>query len=132
MHAAKGLKAADIGGTSDPYVMLKAGEYRNRTVVQYKTLEPDWSETKGGGKFNFPPIDDTLIIDVKDADLATSDHLGTAMVPLVGLAAEVEHTAWYPLEGGEGKKLATGEPFSSHHHSSHHHPSHHHPSHHHP
>ena len=43
-------------------------------------------ETRGGGRFNFPPVDDTLIIDDNVADLTTSDRLGTAMILLLGLA----------------------------------------------
>ncbi|KAL3575065.1 hypothetical protein D5086_023166 [Populus alba] len=44
---AKDLIAADLRGTSDPYVRVHYGSLKKRTkcVVMYKTLNPHWNQT---------------------------------------------------------------------------------------
>ncbi|KAL3570839.1 hypothetical protein D5086_028088 [Populus alba] len=42
---AKDLIAADIRGTSDPYVRVQYGSSKKRTKVMYKTLNPQWNQT---------------------------------------------------------------------------------------
>eukprot|EP00966_Prymnesium_polylepis_P294252 6795609-Prymnesium_polylepis.1 len=41
---AEGLKAADSGGTSDPYVEVQLGKMKRTSRVIKKTLEPKWNE----------------------------------------------------------------------------------------
>ena len=41
---ASGLRAADRGGTSDPYVKLKLGGAKRQSTVVKKTLAPTWAE----------------------------------------------------------------------------------------
>ena len=48
LQRGSGLKAADKGGTSDPYVVVGLGKAKKRSAVLQKTLEPQWDES-----FNF-------------------------------------------------------------------------------
>ena len=106
---AKGLRAADSNGLSDPFVQVECGTYSRRSAIVFKTLDPDWTETRGGGRFTFPPTDDTLQIEVKDKDLFTSDFLGGVDLYLPDMEHGVEVVQWYDLEGGTGKNRATGQ-----------------------
>ncbi|GAB1225829.1 hypothetical protein ENUP19_0263G0049 [Entamoeba nuttalli] len=45
---ARGIKAADITGTSDGYVKVKVGKKKEKTKIAKPSLNPDWNET-----FNF-------------------------------------------------------------------------------
>jgi len=62
---AKDLKAADRGGTSDPYVQVHVGnavEKAKKTRVQTKTLSPEWNQTfkivvEGGQKYDSVTIE---------------------------------------------------------------------------
>ena len=39
---ARGLRSADFGGFSDPYVTLELGNSYSRTHTVYRNLDPDW------------------------------------------------------------------------------------------
>ena len=41
---AQGLRAADIGGLSDPFAILELGNTRLQTHTVYKTLDPTWEK----------------------------------------------------------------------------------------
>ena len=41
---AKGLRAADLNGKSDPYVIFKGDGKKAKSKVQPKTLDPEWNE----------------------------------------------------------------------------------------
>ena len=40
---ARGLRSADFGGSSDPYVTLELGNWYSRTQTVYRNLDPDWN-----------------------------------------------------------------------------------------
>ncbi|GJN37587.1 hypothetical protein PR202_gb26560 [Eleusine coracana subsp. coracana] len=58
---ARDLVAADLRGTSDPYVRVQYGNKKKRTKVVYKTLTPQWNQT-----FEFQETGEPLILYVKD------------------------------------------------------------------
>ena len=42
---ARGLRSADFGGSSDPYVTVELGNSYSRTQTVYRDLEPQWDRT---------------------------------------------------------------------------------------
>ena len=40
---ARGLRSADFGGSSDPYVTLELGNCYARTHTVYRSLDPHWN-----------------------------------------------------------------------------------------
>ena len=42
--SARGLRAADRGGTSDPFCLCRVGKEVFRTSTIKKTLDPEWDE----------------------------------------------------------------------------------------
>ena len=77
------LLAADLGGTSDPYVILHVAGQRRKTRIIKRTLEPVWDET-----FEFyAPLDEFLSSGVRfevfdHDDLGMDDVLGACRVKL--------------------------------------------------
>ena len=51
LKEAKNLPAADSNGLSDPYAVLKLGKETRQSMIQYDTLNPQWSE-----KFDFVKV----------------------------------------------------------------------------
>ena len=52
LRSASGLRAADRGGTSDPYVKLSLGGVKHKSEWKKETLAPSWNNAKfefGGG-----------------------------------------------------------------------------------
>ena len=45
MVGARGLRAADSNGLSDPYVVVRLGDAAEQTRVVPECLDPDWNET---------------------------------------------------------------------------------------
>lgn len=43
IYCAKGLYAADLGGKSDPFVVLELDNTRLQTHTEYKTITPTWN-----------------------------------------------------------------------------------------
>jgi Ca2+-dependent lipid-binding protein len=85
---AVGLRAADSGGTSDPYVVITAGKDTARTPVIQKTLDPVWTdfETKLGLKQDVTKLD-KIELQVFDEDKFSlrDDDLGTVTIPVDSL-----------------------------------------------
>jgi len=95
---AKQLKAADMGGTSDPYVVLNiAGRETEKFVssVKDKTLSPKWNEV-----FTLQATaKDVLHISVFDKDaVGSDDFLGGIAISLENLVAGEEITSWCALD----------------------------------
>lgn len=44
LHANK-LRAADVNGSSDPICKVKLGQFKAKTRLLKRTLEPEWNET---------------------------------------------------------------------------------------
>ncbi|CAO2185477.1 unnamed protein product [Urochloa humidicola] len=92
---ARDLVAADLRGTSDPYVRVQYGNKKKRTKVIYKTLSPQWNQT-----FEFPETGEPLILHVKDhnAVLPTAS-IGHCTVEYSMLSQNQSADKWIPLQG---------------------------------
>ncbi|CAD6239393.1 unnamed protein product [Miscanthus lutarioriparius] len=92
---ARDLVAADLRGTSDPYVRVQYGNKKKRTKVIYKTLSPQWNQT-----FEFPETGEPLILHVKDhnAVLPTAS-IGNCTVEYSMLSPNQSAEKWIPLQG---------------------------------
>ena len=79
----RNLIAADRGGTSDPYVILRVGDLPTwRSPTKSRTLNPDWEVQ---AIFDHVPLHRTpyAIAEVWDSDVASSDDpLGKALLPI--------------------------------------------------
>ena len=65
VFCAKGLMAADLGGKSDPFVVLELDNQRLQTHTEYKTVSPVWNR-----RLELPvgDINSVLYITVYDED----------------------------------------------------------------
>ncbi|RLM92548.1 synaptotagmin-5 [Panicum miliaceum] len=92
---ARDLVAADLRGTSDPYVRVQYGNKKKRTKVIYKTLSPQWNQT-----LEFPETGEPLILHVKDhnAVLPTAS-IGHCTVEYSMLSPNQSADKWIPLQG---------------------------------
>ncbi|KAG1334777.1 synaptotagmin-5 [Cocos nucifera] len=92
---AKDLVAADLRGTSDPFVRVQYGNMKKRTKVVYKTLNPRWNQT-----LEFPDTGSPLILHVRDhnAVLPTSS-IGHCVVEYQRLPPNQTADKWIPLQG---------------------------------
>lgn len=114
---ARDLRAADMLGTSDPYVVLRvgAGEYQTKTI--HKTLNPDWGEFQGQD-FIVYDLEQQVFIEVWDEDKFSQDEaLGVVLVendngsqagkmkrPIVAQMAETPRAWWLlDLTGSDAK-----------------------------
>ena len=107
IKAAKGLEAADRGGTSDPFAEVRVGKsQKKRTKVIPKELNPVWDETF------ILPLDGAITarqdvtVEIFDHDLVgASDFLGRIRIDCKRLCLGLPLEGWHPLEGrkqGEG------------------------------
>ncbi|GBG27842.1 Synaptotagmin-C [Hondaea fermentalgiana] len=99
--SARGLRAADFNGKSDPYCVLTCQAQESRTHVVPKTLTPSWEDKPQTSQFRFGPLPgsaldpssyETLDLRVMDEDFGgewTHDLLGVAHVPLHDLYDQV-------------------------------------------
>ncbi|MFS7962077.1 putative C2 domain, synaptotagmin-like mitochondrial-lipid-binding domain, C2 domain superfamily [Helianthus anomalus] len=89
------LVAADIRGTSDPYVRVQYGNLKRRTKVMYKTLTPQWHQT-----FEFPDDGSLLALHVKDHNaLLPTSSIGDCIVEYQRLPPNEMSDKWIPLQG---------------------------------
>ncbi|XP_059455671.1 multiple C2 domain and transmembrane region protein 8-like isoform X2 [Corylus avellana] len=92
---AKELVAADLRGTSDPYVRVQYGNLKKRTKVMYKTLNPQWNQT-----LEFPDDGSQLVLHVKDHNaLLPTSNIGDCVVEYQRLAPNQMSDKWIPLQG---------------------------------
>jgi len=107
LSRASGLKAADKGGLSDPYVEAKLGKKSKQSSTQQKTTSPNWADEKLeiATKLSLKKVCKdglTLVIMDKDTGLMDSDDvLGKVSANLGALegASEVRFVESVP-EGG--------------------------------
>lgn len=98
--AARNLIAADVGGTSDPYVVIKdvsglAGKGA-KTSVKKKTLNPAWGEEF---RFQFSYKLSCLRFKCYDQDrFSADDPLGECFVPISTISDGAMHDVWLPLQ----------------------------------
>ncbi|XP_038994380.1 synaptotagmin-5-like [Hibiscus syriacus] len=92
---ARDLVAADLRGTSDPYVRVQYGNLKRRTKVMYKTLNPKWHQT-----LEFPDDGSPLELHVKDHNaLLPTSNIGDCVVEYQGLPPNEMADKWIPLQG---------------------------------
>ncbi|KAK2647897.1 hypothetical protein Ddye_015386 [Dipteronia dyeriana] len=92
---AKDLVAADLRGTSDPYVRVQYGNLKKRTKVVYRTLNPQWSQT-----LKFPDNGSPLELHVKDHNaLLPTSNIGDCVVEYQRLPPNQMSDKWIPLQG---------------------------------
>ncbi|KAJ4713403.1 Synaptotagmin like [Melia azedarach] len=92
---AKDLIAADLRGTSDPYVRVQYGNLKKRTKVIYRTLNPQWHQT-----LEFPDDSSPLVLHVKDHNaLLPTSNIGDCVVEYQRLPPNQMSDKWIPLQG---------------------------------
>ena len=108
IHSARNLKAADLNGSSDPYVVCSCGDKDFKTKVVKKDLNPQWQT-----RISLPPFavgqECQLTFRVWDQDLIRDDFLG--QVVLSPSPSEAIRFLWFPLTARPGKsdKHITGD-----------------------
>ncbi|KAG9131267.1 hypothetical protein Leryth_006119 [Lithospermum erythrorhizon] len=91
---AKDLVAADLRGTSDPYVRVQYGNSKRKTKIMYKTLHPQWHQT-----FEFPDNGSPLELHVKDHNaLLPTSSIGDCVVEYQRLPPNQLFDKWIPLQ----------------------------------
>lgn len=91
----KDLIAADLRGTSDPYVRVQYGNLKKRTKVMFKTLNPKWNQT-----LEFPDDGSPLSLHVKDHNaLLPTSNIGDCVVEYQRLPLNEMSDKWIPLQG---------------------------------
>jgi Ca2+-dependent lipid-binding protein len=109
---AMNLMAADRGGTSDPFAVIRLkGSSRMpntfKTRVVSKNLNPVWNERF---TLNVQESDKSLILDVFDEDiLGSNDFLGRIKLPLSDIVNGQPVQAWYPLSSMNEELLEESE-----------------------
>ncbi|KAI6674210.1 hypothetical protein NL676_002116 [Syzygium grande] len=89
------LIAADLRGTSDPYVRVNYGNLKRRTKVMFKTLNPNWNQT-----LEFPDDGSPLELHVKDHNaLLPTSSIGYCVVEYQRLPPNQMSDKWIPLQG---------------------------------
>ena len=79
---ARGLRAADSNGLSDPYTVVRLGSRSEQTHVLLETLDPDWNEAFvfGAEEVDAAIVDNlpSLLFEVWDSDIGVvaDDFLG--------------------------------------------------------
>lgn len=92
---ARDLIAADLRGTSDPYVRVHYGNLKKRTKVIYKTLNPQWYQT-----LEFPDTGSRLVLYVKDHNAVLPEtSIGDCAVEYEMLPPNQVADKWIPLQG---------------------------------
>ncbi|XP_010549122.1 PREDICTED: extended synaptotagmin-1 [Tarenaya hassleriana] len=92
---ARDLVAADLRGTSDPYVRVHYGDKKQSTKVIYKTLNPKWNQT-----MEFPDDGSSLELHVKDHNaLLPTSSIGSCVVEYQRLPPNETSDKWIPLQG---------------------------------
>ncbi|CAI9755382.1 unnamed protein product [Fraxinus pennsylvanica] len=87
--------AADLRGTSDPYVRVHYGNLKRSTKIMYKTVNPKWHRT-----FEFPDDGSPLELHVKDHNaLLPTSNIGDCVVEYQMLPPNEMADKWIPLQG---------------------------------
>eukprot|EP00002_Diphylleia_rotans_P033576 TRINITY_DN7156_c0_g1_i4.p1 TRINITY_DN7156_c0_g1~~TRINITY_DN7156_c0_g1_i4.p1 ORF type:complete len:2498 (+),score=509.79 TRINITY_DN7156_c0_g1_i4:61-7554(+) len=96
------------GENSDPYVVAKLKDEEYKTIRKDKTLNPRW-ERQCHIFRNVSNLNDNLIIQVYDHDVAFSDFMGMVMIPLSSIEDMKPVDKWYTLLPGKDSKPVSGE-----------------------
>ncbi|CAL5442242.1 unnamed protein product [Camellia sinensis] len=92
---AKDLVAADLRGTSDPFVRVQYGNMKRRTKIMDRTLNPKWHQT-----LEFPDDGNSLVLHVKDHNAVLPESsIGDCIVEYQRLPPNEMSDKWIPLQG---------------------------------
>eukprot|EP01012_Entosiphon_sulcatum_P011995 TRINITY_DN17465_c0_g1_i1.p1 TRINITY_DN17465_c0_g1~~TRINITY_DN17465_c0_g1_i1.p1 ORF type:complete len:3832 (-),score=536.18 TRINITY_DN17465_c0_g1_i1:148-11643(-) len=106
IRSASNLRAADVGGTSDPYVRAMLGTAEHTTSICKKTVAPVWNESC---VFTVTDESAALTFTVFDNDLLSADdELGSASLPLAWLPAGRSHEFDLPLRDAGASASSSG------------------------
>ncbi|KAJ1684909.1 hypothetical protein LUZ63_016299 [Rhynchospora breviuscula] len=98
---AKDLVAADISGTSDPFVRVQYGNAKKQTKVIHKTLNPYWNQT-----LLFPDTGSKLALFVKDHNaVLPAVSIGHCIVEYDKLLLNQTSDRWIPLQGAKSGQI---------------------------
>ena len=110
VFSAKDLMAADFGGTSDPFAIVKVGKHSFTTEIIDKTLNPLWN-----AQFSIPIYDpkshihENVFVSVYDKDLVGSDFLGFVDIPLSSLFNQEPLEQWFDLKPQNANEKVSGQ-----------------------
>lgn len=109
---AKDLPAKDIGGSCDPFVEVKVGNYKGATKHFEKTINPVWNQVFAFSKERTPTS--MLEVVVKDKDFVKDDFIGRVTFDLLEVPIRVPPDSplapqWYRLEDKKGEGKVKGE-----------------------
>ena len=101
---ARNLAKMDLGGKSDPYVVLHCGDTVHKTEVVKKSLDPEWTDAR----FQFDASGaGVLTAELFDWDRGSKDDpMGRVSVPLAQVDGEKQ---WLTLQPMPGCKRPKGE-----------------------
>ena len=121
VNGAKGIIAADRGGTSDPFAIIELQDSTDRKPVQSgktkyyvktrtirKTLVPVWDHVITWENIARRPESLLVVVKLFDADIVTREPLGEVTLPVVKFPSEkgVVESKWYDLElSGKMKRV---------------------------
>jgi len=97
---AKGLKAGDKNGKSDPYCVIQYGKKKFKTKTIRRTLAPTWKEIfeicekENGGDF---------VLKIYDDDYFSDTPLGSVKLQTEMLKATSKSPSWFKLDEGTGE-----------------------------
>uniref|UniRef100_A0A0K2T164 C2 domain-containing protein n=1 Tax=Lepeophtheirus salmonis TaxID=72036 RepID=A0A0K2T164_LEPSM len=105
IYCAKGLYAADLGGKSDPFVVIELDNTRLQTHTSYKTINPVWNRYM---KMYIKDIHSVISLNVFDEDRNHKmEFLGRVTIPI--LQIEDGKKRWYALKDKKCRSLAKGQ-----------------------
>ena len=95
---ARDLEAMDVGGSSDPYAVLKLGNQEHKTRIVQKNLSPVWNEEF---TLSVEEIYQPVNVSVWDNDLiGADDMIGEVFVHLSEFVGRMQTQVWYDLKMG--------------------------------
>ncbi|GMY29446.1 FT-interacting protein 1 [Fagus crenata] len=109
---ARDLPVMDIGGSLDPYVEVKLGNYKGITKHIEKNQNPVWEQIFAFSKERVQS--NVLEVTVKDKDIGKDDFVGIVTFDLLEVPIRVPPDSplapqWYRLDDKKGEKYKLGE-----------------------
>jgi len=101
---ARGLRAMDMDGLSDPYAVIRLGRQERQTTSMKCTLSPVWNHL---AKLDFEPLQKLVVelFDHDDFSFDGDDFMGKVEIPISRLVKGEEQNGWYPLRDDRGREV---------------------------
>jgi len=111
VHRAENLVDKDIGGKSDPYVVIRYAGQKNKSKHVKGNLNPEFEFTTGYVTEDNGPSE--LIIEMKDHDFGKDESLGTCKFDLRRVMSDGSfENVWADLEGVKSGRILVSIDFS--------------------